>query len=31
LVSSLICHQEEILYSERLMEGMMLGYWVAME
>ncbi|HBE76792.1 MAG TPA: hypothetical protein DDW65_03290 [Firmicutes bacterium] len=24
-----VCRQEEILFSEGLMEGMMFGYWVA--
>ena len=24
-----LCRQEEILYSEGLMEGMVFGYWVA--
>ena len=25
-----ICRRDELIYSEALMEGMMLGYWVAM-
>jgi hypothetical protein len=25
-----LCRQEEILFSEALMEGMMFGYWVAL-
>ena len=25
-----LCRQEEIIFSEGLMEGMMFGYWVAL-
>ena len=25
-----ICRREELIYSEALMEGILLGYWVAM-
>ena len=25
-----ICRREELIYSQALMDGMMLGYWVAM-
>jgi hypothetical protein len=26
----LICRRDELIYSGALMDGMMLGYWVAM-